>query len=573
MGIPMTLSGRDIRADRAGNTAMLVALLAPVALVMVAMAIDTGAIAEQKRKLQGLADMAAIAAASNIDNAEGAVIDVLVDNNFLSDETDDLERSHRKKKWRRGTHGNYTVELGRYVADAELDFEERFTVSRGRVNAVRVSLKEAPVKYFGFMPGDRSAIRAHGTAAVSSEVAMSIGSRLLSLEDGLLNALLSELTGSEIELTLMDYRGLVDADIDLLQFSNALATNLDLKAATYDDVLDAKATMADVYTAMASASSAPSSASAALSKLGSDRKLAAVQVPLRDLFSFGSIGKLNLGEAPKGMGLSLDADQMLTAVAMVANGDRQVELDLGSSIAGLAGTRVTLQIGERPQGATWFSLTDDRQTYVSTAQLRLFVEASVGSGLGLSGELVRLPIYLELASAEARITDVVCKSGSATAKRVDVEVHPAIAKLEIADLKDGLAASTLDQPLKPAKLVDARLLKVSAFSRTSLSSPGPRTLRFNEHQIGGDPKTVETREALRGAISSAVGTLQFDINVLGLGLSSPTAIQGALSSTLQKAVGPADQLIEGLTNILGISVGEADVWVHGARCNRSVLVQ
>src|SRR5690606_24854677 len=65
----------------------------------------------------------------------------------------------------------------------------------------------------------------------------SIGSRLASLDGGLANALLSSLLGGRVSLTLMDYRGLADAQVNLLQFSDALAADLGVKAGDYDALL------------------------------------------------------------------------------------------------------------------------------------------------------------------------------------------------------------------------------------------------------------------------------------------------------------------------------------------------
>src|SRR5690606_34526792 len=67
--------------------------------------------------------------------------------------------------------------------------------------------------------------------------AFSIGSRLASLDGGLANALLSGLLGGQVSLTVMDYRALADARVNLLQFSDALATELGVTAGDYDALL------------------------------------------------------------------------------------------------------------------------------------------------------------------------------------------------------------------------------------------------------------------------------------------------------------------------------------------------
>lgn len=74
----LNANGRDER----GQIAVITAIFAPVAAMMAALAIDTGAISAQKRELQGLADMAAIAAASNLKEPEKAAWLVLSDNGY-----------------------------------------------------------------------------------------------------------------------------------------------------------------------------------------------------------------------------------------------------------------------------------------------------------------------------------------------------------------------------------------------------------------------------------------------------------------------------------------------------------
>ena len=566
---------RTFWRDLSGQVVILVSIFAPIAVVMAAFAVDVGATAEQKRKLQGLADLAAIAAASNIEKAELAVYKLLSDNGYRKSDAHRL-RGRDGNPQRESLHqfkGDVSVELGRYFANPDLAFDARFEVGGEPVNAVRVSLTEAPARYFDFIGTNRERVSASGTASVSSEVAMSIGSRLARLEDGLLNAMLSGLTGSEFKLTVMDYNSLVNADVDLLKFSETLASDLDLEAVTYDDVLDSDVALTSVFSAMADVSEGSLSAKSVLQDLASNRAMADLSVQLSTLFDLGPVGHAELGSIEGDLDLVLEAVQMVTASAIAANGANQVDLDLGANVPGLVDTRIALLVGERPQSMTWFSLTDDGQSMVSTAQLRLFIEASVTAGGALDGDLVRLPLYIEMASAEARIAEVICANDRPDVHRVDIEVDPSILTLRIADLPGGLEQMGRVQRFEPARLVNARLIEVSAVSRTSLSSPNSRTLRFHSRDFGGDPKTVQTREALRGAISSTIGTLDYDVDIAGLSLTTPRAVTGLVGSTLQSAAGPVDSIVDSLTEMLGIGVGEADVWVHHARCNRSVLVQ
>ncbi len=59
--------------------------------------------------------------------------------------------------------------------------------------------------------------------------------------------------GSSVNLSLMDYEALVNVDVKLLGFMNALATELSLTGVTYNDVLNASMTAGDVFSAAATA--------------------------------------------------------------------------------------------------------------------------------------------------------------------------------------------------------------------------------------------------------------------------------------------------------------------------------
>ncbi len=544
----------------------MTAIFAPTAAFAAALAIDTGAISSQKRALQGYVDMAAVAAAANIDNAEAVARQVLIDNGVFSinQNPDDAERDV--------STGRLKVEVGRYTHDKAIAHENRFVEGAASPDAVRVSLTEAPRRYFDFLGTSASDIKVSGTARHSSQAAISVGSRLLSLDDGLINALLSGLTGSEIELSALSYDALLDARVDLLSGLDALATELELEAVTYHDLLTYDVSLAELAKAMKTTVDGRPAARSALDALATDNDLDLLLVSLGELIDLGPASDLKLGERAAGLDLKVDALQLLTVSAAAANGDHQVDLDLGATVPGLADVNLSVLIGERPQSTSWFSLSDERGEPVSTAQVRLFLEASIGGSL-IGGDLVRLPLYLELASAEARVTDIVCKPGQRDADRVAVSVQPGLMTMRIADIHGDLREFGSTPYFEPAELLNATLIRVTGMAQTRLAAPDADTIWFSQRDIGGDPKTVETHDALGGALSSTVRDLELDVDILGISLLSPRLIQAQVADVLAVAAEPVDQIVFSLTSALGLGLGEADVWLHDADCNQSVLVQ
>ncbi len=77
---------RNLPRSRSGNVATITALLMPVALALAAVAVDEGSLYVQRRHIQNLTDLAAIAAASDIGHA-GEAANALLKANGVTDLT------------------------------------------------------------------------------------------------------------------------------------------------------------------------------------------------------------------------------------------------------------------------------------------------------------------------------------------------------------------------------------------------------------------------------------------------------------------------------------------------------
>lgn len=554
---------KELARSRAGNVAVITAAFAPIAAMMAAMAIDTGAISTQKRALQGHADMAALVAASDLLNAERVAQAYLADNGRTGIE---IARSEGGEEVRSTAGATMRVETGRYTADKSLSASERFIVGQEPLNAARVSLSEPQHRFFDFLGASSKPVDVTGVAVISSEAGISVGSRLARLEGGILNDLLSALLGAEVSLSAMSYEALLDVEVDMIDCIEWLAEDLELTAVTYSDVLETNIGLEDLLSAMAETAGENVLARQALRTLADDARGDARTLRLGELIELGRIEPRALGDPSAAAGVSLNALPMLMASAMVANGENQIDLALSARAGQLVHVDATLVIGERPQGQSWFALSGLPGETVSTAQLRLSVVAEIGGGRLLSNALVRLPIHIDLASADARITDIACKQGQREAERVQVAVKPSIARLRIAEIEES-------GRVQSAKILDGRLIQIEAFADVQAANPDDTQLRFLRHEIGGGPKTAGTNKALEGLLSSAITNLDYEIDVVGLQLLSDAYIASILSSLFSDLAAPLDRLVFSLTSALGLGLGEADVWVHTASCNAPVLVQ
>ncbi|RVD57234.1 hypothetical protein EN828_06125 [Mesorhizobium sp. M2D.F.Ca.ET.185.01.1.1] len=584
-GIAFVSETRRLLADRSANFAVMTALCTPVALALTAFAIDEGSLYNERRAAQSIVDLAAITAASNITNAQQAVLTTLADNGITSVAVQQQGTTVAP------TASKAVVQIvpGRYTGVSTIAAGSRFEAGKLPYNAVQVSLKKQGTLYFA---GSIMAPPTLGTTAIASaqpQAAFSVGSRLASLNGGILNALLGGLLGGNISLSVMDYNSLVSADVDVLSFSDALATQLHLTGVSYSDVLASKATVGQIATAMANVPGLDHTAKIALQTMASSATNT-VKIPLTTLIDLGSVGDLGIGQKPAGLNVTASALSMLTAAAALANGTNQVAVNLGATIPGLASTTLAVAIGEPMQNSAWLAV-GEAGTVVRTAQTRIKLNASVtlgnsnlGSGINLLA--VNLPLNVEVAYAEAKLTDISCPTGPSSIK-VSIAAQPGVVAAHLANSSaSGFADFTKPQSFSDAEIADVslklllinlNLLQINGQSAFAATNMAPTTLTYNAADIANKTiKTASTKNLTQSLTTSLVNNLSLSVNALGLGIDVTAllgAVKPAVTTLLNGVTAPVDDLVYNVLGALGVHVGEADVRVTGASCGRSVLVQ
>ncbi len=531
-----------------------------------------------------MVDLAAITAASNISNVNTAVVTTLTDNGMPGVVVQGTGQTIPAAVGKTVV----TVTPGQYLA-SNSNVGQRFQAGVTPYNAVRVTLAKIPNRYFASSLIPTPVIGTQATAAITPMATFSVGSRLLSLNGGILNSLLSKLIGGNISLSVMDYNALVSADVDVLSFMSALATQLNLTAGTYSDVLASKATIGQIATAMANVPGLDGTSALALQTIA-NKATSTVKIPLSALVDLGGVGSLAVGQRPPGLGVAASAIGMLNAGAVLANGTNQVSLDLGATIPGLTNTQLLIAIGQPMQSSPWLAI-DQVGTTVRTAQTRIKLTASVTVGnSGLSGGVslvsVSLPLSVEVAYAQATLTGITCPNGPSSIQ-VSIAAQPGIAALRLATSNtDGnptaFADFTRPQTFSNAQIAAIQLLllpvlSVNGSAAVNITNNSPQTLTFNATDIANKTtKTVSTRNITQSLTSSLLTSLQLTINLLGLPLDL-TALLNIVTppvvALLNGVTAPVDNLLYNLLSALGVSVGSADVRVTGATCGRAVLVQ
>jgi len=560
----MNLQTRSLLADQRGAVAVAVGLSLVVLLGFTALAVDVGVFYYQKRELQTYTDLAAIAAANSLSNAQQAASDELTLNGYAS-----------------ATLQN--VETGLYTANSTTPAGQRFQAQANGANAVMVTTQIAAPMYFGgalqaLASGAQSdggpvTIGAQAVAMQQAEASFAIGTDLATLNGGIVSSVLGSLLGANLSLSVMSYQSLISSQVDLFSFSNALATRAGLTGVTYNSLANSNVSIGDLFGAMADAAQAsPSSnatAIAALAQIAGAESGASGTMQLSSLINYGPFGQSPVGSTGL-IGASVSAFDLLSAAAQIANGQHQVQTALALNLPGIASANLELTIGERPVGTSWVTIGSAGAS-VYTAQLRLLLTVQLTSPVGT----VNLPIYIAVASGTATLDAIQCSSSNPSASTVTLGVTPGIVDAWIGNVPNSEMNNFSSAPVAtPALLLNLPpLATVTGLAHATISNMQPTPVTFSANDIAASTKqTVSTTDYISSLLSSLVGGLQLNVNVLGLGLGVPSNLTQTVASTAAAAVSPIDQILANVLGAAGVGLGNADTWVMGVNCSHSVLV-
>jgi uncharacterized membrane protein len=559
--------------------AITTALVSPLILYCLGLGIDYGMMTLQQQRLQQLSDIGAIAAASNITSANSALL-----GNLQSNGTSAALASGSSYLTSAGTitaaaanSGQYetlaNMVLGTYKADASIAPANRFSSGSSPSDAVRVTLTQKAVMPFASAFADAPTLSATGTASSERLAAFSIGSRLASLNGGILNQLLGSLLGTQISLKLVDYQSLIGANVNLLSFLKLLATDLNLTAVSYNDLLATDVTYDKILGALGKSTNLSPAVVSIINSLGKSLGSTKLTVKLEDLLNLGPEGKNIIGTGPN-LVSTISVMNFLSLTAMAANQQKQIAVDLGTALPGLASAKMTLAIGEMAQ-QTPSAAVGAPGTTIRTPQVRVAIEVAV-TGLSLiAGLKLRVPLYVELAPAEAQLASITCVGGNMPNAVVGVDVVPGVAEIALGDVDTSAFVNFGTKPrVTQAAIIDSLLLRILASAQIDIANMSPTRVTFQPSEISaGVIKTVSTKDVVTSLVQSLLKNANISIQLLIITIGTPSGILSALADTLSIVTAPVDQLLYNLLGLLGIGIGQADIQVTDARCLQPVLVQ
>ncbi len=541
---------RRFRADMAGNMAVLFAMGFAVSAMVSALAVDAASLYHERRMLQNGVDLAALSAAGDPGRAASLAQASLVEAGLLP----------------AGTTAGLQVVTGHYDPDPALPVAQRFTPGRTPLNAVEVQMARRGVLHFANGWAEPPMLHASALASVTPQVSFSVGSRLASLNGGIANSVLDRLLGTSVNIAIADYRALLHTRVDALGFLDALASRLGVTVGSYDDLLGLEADHGVLAAALADLLTGV--------ERGAMQRIAAAagnngKVSLGKLFQLGELGRLAIGSGGEDLFTDISALDLLGAGAALGNGTNQVSLGLTVSVPGLTGITADLAVGEPPQGGGWYAVGPTGMV-LRTAQVRLRLISTLKLSLLLLPLLeVRLPLYLDVAHAEAMVASAACPTPSSPRGAATILARPGIARLILGEVSAANLGAFGSAPrIDPAVLVNMLGIKVTGAAHADIAQSAPVTLSFSSADIAsGTVRTAKTTTP----VGSLVGSLLGDLTLTAAGI--PLGIIGPALEALLAPLAPAlDLTITRLLEALGLALGEADVTVYGVRCGNPVLV-
>lgn len=521
--------------DQEGGVAIIVAAASVLIVILAALAVDLGSMVLKARTVQGAADLASVAAARDLPKAQAAAT--------------------ATAKANLGNDITVQTTVGVYVGDPNIKPDLRFTAGGTSPNAARVVINDRAKLYFARIMGFHFApITRQSTAALPGSkpsAVFSIGSRLLSLNRGILNSVLTGLLGSNINLNVMDYNRLVGADVNLLQFVDALAVKLGVEAGDYDALLAHNVTTGQLLDVLRVV--ADDDDKAVLGSITGARL--SVPIKVSDILGVDVDARDGLRRA---LNVDVSALDILMAGLETANGNRQLALNSDVN-AILADVKVKVAIGERPNQSAWITVSSGQTPIIRTAQTRVFVQAKTKN---LVPELLAadLQLFAEVASAEAKIADIRC---SAT-NRVDVDARPGLLRVTVGNVTNPGDFSDFKRPIYTDDLTIAEvlLLPLKIYANVESKDRTWQRLQFNATEIANHtPKTVRAKEIVGSLLNNL--TSQLKISFLGLQLDWIVKLLTPLLTPIGYLL---DAILNPLLRVLGIGLGEADVRVLGVNC-------
>ncbi len=365
-------------ARQRGAIGLIGAVTLGIALLFLLLVVDSGRLYLEKRKLQRVADTAALEAVSRSGTCAAPA------NNAAQFATESAARN------------NFSLDDNRTLATAcgtlatGADFMRTFSADPSKTDAIRViathrvhtSLAHGLLTLFSGQPVNLTTLlsaTAVAAAPTPTVAQLTVRSTLLTVDSTksvTLNALIGGLLGGKLQLDAVGWNGLLNTDISLLKYLDALAIQLKVSAGNYDQLLKTDATVGQLIQAAID-----------VLKLGGDavkvviNNLEAIKLiaPGTQILHLGDLINIQNGTDKSALDVNLQLFNLIQGFVQLSNKASAVAVELPVDVLGLLGVTVSTKVIEPGQVSSIGNPKDiaKQPIYVRTAQVRTLISVKL----------------------------------------------------------------------------------------------------------------------------------------------------------------------------------------------------
>ncbi|MFJ2383491.1 hypothetical protein BK645_20100 [Pseudomonas protegens] len=522
-------------ARQRGAIGLMAAVTFGLALLLMLLVVDSGRLYMEQRKLQRVADNAALEAVSRGGTCQAGLTAAAY-----------AGQNATRNGFTVATGSSLSTSCGSLTTGA--NGLRTFTANPAQAVAIRViATHTVPISVASgvaalFTPGpinlttqlSATAVAAAPTPPLAQLSIRSTIGTVNSANSPLLNAVVGNMLGGSVNISAVGWNGLLTSDINLLRYLDQLAIDLGVGAGNYTQLLNTQASLTRLIQTAATVVQANGATADILAALGSLQVAVSSQIPQLKL---GDILKLQTGAASTALDANLKLFQLLQAMIQLANSKSAVVAEVPANLLGLASVTVRVKVIEPPQlsavGDPRLAILDPlgaNRIYVRTAQVRTLVSVNLTglSGvtglanalLGLVGSLTptlnsllslnlaatinsvgcllgagcqqvdpqvlpspRIDINLELGGAKAYVTNYSCPTGNTGTKSLTVHSESSLVDIKVGQIDPNTAFSSLTEPVvTPLPIIDLGIW--TCHKILGIGSCGPARTAFAAGGIG-----------------------------------------------------------------------------------------
>jgi uncharacterized membrane protein len=544
------LAWRDQDGER-GAILVIAAIATVLALSCTAFAVDLGKGVSTKRNLQEAVDNAAIDGVLALGDRFGQAPGLTPQQHATKLAADSL-KTNGYDTLDPTAVTSFTVTLGKMDTTTNT-----FVAGAVPNDSVQVRATISRTRYF--VPGS-SPYYATGTSSVRTVGGIAIGSWLARVNStGLLNSLIGGLLGNGV--TLAGYTGLAAAAVNLGELRDQFGM------ASVGALLANPMKVKDMLTKSAAALQKRGDAASLLAMVDLQTLAAATNALLT--FLPGDLIKICPGTGSVADAADINTMALVQMAIQTAIGTNPIAVTVApSSLGGLGGllnaggNAVTIKILDPPQIAIGppGPVNGICPTKATTAQIRAQIHLRpLGTILG---NLIDLPIAIDVASAEATLTGVTCANPVANSTAT-VATNTSLVRARIGNLSD---INAVNPTVSPGTILG--LITISA--DVSVGGAGNQTLNFGPGSPAG-PFGWNKTKSVGGTSLGLANLLNGNLHLGLLGLDLLGIVTGLVGALLHPVLVLLDSLTDPLLALLGVSLGGADATVWRLNCNQRSL--